>query len=113
MVTLPAGPTYFSLLHSVQTDSGAHTVCYPMGTGGFFPDWVMCGDDVFGMPERRTWLSHFASTLCTRYKEQEVLGRTNGLLSFDPTRIPSKTTRPAILPFVCSLPRERVYRAVA
>jgi hypothetical protein len=27
----------FSLLHSVQTDSGAHPVSYPMGTGGFFP----------------------------------------------------------------------------
>jgi hypothetical protein len=27
----------FSLLHSVQTDSGAHQVSYPMGTGGSFP----------------------------------------------------------------------------
>jgi hypothetical protein len=27
----PAG--HFSLLHSVQTDSGAHAASYPMGTG--------------------------------------------------------------------------------
>jgi hypothetical protein len=26
----------FSLLHSVQTDSGAHPASYPMGTGGSF-----------------------------------------------------------------------------
>jgi hypothetical protein len=28
----------FSLLHSVQTDSGAHPASYPMGTGGSFPE---------------------------------------------------------------------------
>jgi hypothetical protein len=27
----------FSLLHSIQTDSGAHPASYPMGTGGSFP----------------------------------------------------------------------------
>jgi hypothetical protein len=27
----------FSLLHRVQTGSGAHTASYPMGTGGTFP----------------------------------------------------------------------------
>jgi hypothetical protein len=27
----------FSLLHSVQTASGAHIFYYPMGTGGCFP----------------------------------------------------------------------------
>jgi hypothetical protein len=27
----------FSLLHNVQTGSGAHTVSYPMGTMGIFP----------------------------------------------------------------------------
>jgi hypothetical protein len=27
---------YFSLLHSVQTGSGALPVSYPMGTGGYF-----------------------------------------------------------------------------
>jgi hypothetical protein len=27
----------FSLLHSVQTGSGAHPASYPMGTGGSFP----------------------------------------------------------------------------
>jgi hypothetical protein len=26
----------FSLLHSVQTDSGAHPISYPVGTVGFF-----------------------------------------------------------------------------
>jgi hypothetical protein len=27
----------FSLLYSVQTDSGAHSASYPMGAGGYFP----------------------------------------------------------------------------
>jgi hypothetical protein len=27
----------FSLLHSIQTCSGAHLASYPMGTGGSFP----------------------------------------------------------------------------
>jgi hypothetical protein len=27
----------FSLLHNVQTDTGAHPASYPMGTGGSFP----------------------------------------------------------------------------
>jgi hypothetical protein len=27
----------FSLLHVVQTGSGAHPVSYPMGPGGYFP----------------------------------------------------------------------------
>jgi hypothetical protein len=32
-----AGVRDFSLLHSIQTDSGAHPAFYPMGTGGSFP----------------------------------------------------------------------------
>jgi hypothetical protein len=31
----------FSLLHSVQTNSGAHPASYPMGTGGSFPGDVV------------------------------------------------------------------------
>jgi hypothetical protein len=33
-VRFPAGTRYFSLLHGVQTGSGAHPVSYPMGTRG-------------------------------------------------------------------------------
>jgi hypothetical protein len=36
-VQFPAEPTGFSLLHTVQTDSGVHTASYPMGTGGCSP----------------------------------------------------------------------------
>jgi hypothetical protein len=43
MPTLSAGPTYFSLLHVVQTDSGAHRVSCQIGTGGCFPSWVIVG----------------------------------------------------------------------
>jgi hypothetical protein len=35
-VRFPAGQGV-SLLHSVQTSSGAHPACYPMGIGGDFP----------------------------------------------------------------------------
>jgi hypothetical protein len=35
-VRLPAGVGNFSLLHCVQTDSGAHPAFYPMGTGVSF-----------------------------------------------------------------------------
>jgi hypothetical protein len=28
----------FSLLHSIQADSGAHPASYPMGTGFLFPE---------------------------------------------------------------------------
>jgi hypothetical protein len=31
------GRARFSLLHNVQTDSGAHPASYPMGIGGSFP----------------------------------------------------------------------------
>jgi hypothetical protein len=33
----PAGVRDFSLLHSVQTGSGAHPASHPVGTGGSFP----------------------------------------------------------------------------
>jgi hypothetical protein len=36
-VRIPAGAGNFSLHHRVQTGSGAHPACYPMGTGGSFP----------------------------------------------------------------------------
>jgi hypothetical protein len=36
-VRFPAGTRDFSLLHSVQTGSGAHPASYIMGTGGYFP----------------------------------------------------------------------------
>jgi hypothetical protein len=35
-VLVPAGTSDFSLLHSVQTSSGAHSVSYRMGTGSSF-----------------------------------------------------------------------------
>jgi hypothetical protein len=35
-VRLPVG-SRFSLLHVVQTGSGAHPASYPRGTGGLFP----------------------------------------------------------------------------
>jgi hypothetical protein len=34
---IPGRDNYLSLLHSVQTDSGAHSASYPLGTGGSFP----------------------------------------------------------------------------
>jgi hypothetical protein len=34
---------YFSLLHSVQTDSGVHPASYPMATGGSFPGGTVAG----------------------------------------------------------------------
>jgi hypothetical protein len=37
LVRFPARERDFSLFHNVQTDCGAHPVCHPMGTGGFFP----------------------------------------------------------------------------
>jgi hypothetical protein len=37
-VRFPTGERDFSLLHSVQTGSGAHPASYPMGTGGYFPE---------------------------------------------------------------------------
>jgi hypothetical protein len=36
-VLIPAGARDFSLLHSVQTGSGADPTSYPMSTGGSFP----------------------------------------------------------------------------
>jgi hypothetical protein len=35
-VVFPAGTKKFSLLHSVQTGSGAHSAFYPMGAGGSY-----------------------------------------------------------------------------
>jgi hypothetical protein len=35
-VPVPAGAGNFSLHHRVQTDSGAHSASYPMGTGYSF-----------------------------------------------------------------------------
>jgi hypothetical protein len=37
--SIPDKPRCFSLLHSVQTSSGAHPASYTMGTGGPFPGW--------------------------------------------------------------------------
>jgi hypothetical protein len=41
--SIPGRGKRFSLLHSVQTGSGAHPASYPMGTAGDFPggkaDW--------------------------------------------------------------------------
>jgi hypothetical protein len=37
-VRFPTGSKDFSLLHRVQTGSGAHPASYVMGTGGSFPD---------------------------------------------------------------------------
>jgi hypothetical protein len=37
VVRFPAGERCFSLLHSVQTGSGAHPAFYTKGTVGFFP----------------------------------------------------------------------------
>jgi hypothetical protein len=36
-VRFPVEPEKFSLLHRVQTGSGAHLPSYPMVTGGYFP----------------------------------------------------------------------------
>jgi hypothetical protein len=36
-VPISAGTRDFSLLHSAQTDSGAHPASYPEGTGDCFP----------------------------------------------------------------------------
>jgi hypothetical protein len=41
-VRVPVGSEY-SLLHIVQTGSGAHPASYPMGTGGSFPDGKAAG----------------------------------------------------------------------
>jgi hypothetical protein len=41
--SIPGGAGNFSLHYRVQTDSGAHTVSYPMGTGGFFPGGKAAG----------------------------------------------------------------------
>jgi hypothetical protein len=35
----------FPLLHSIQTDSGAHPASYPMGIGGVFPWGVKQPDE--------------------------------------------------------------------
>jgi len=35
---IPAGAGSFSPRHRVQTGSGAHPTCYPVGTGGSFPE---------------------------------------------------------------------------
>jgi hypothetical protein len=34
---------YFSFLHNVQTDSGAHRTTYKLGTGGCFPGGNVAG----------------------------------------------------------------------
>jgi hypothetical protein len=40
---LAAGARHFSLLHVVQTDSGAHQASYPMGTEGSFYKGTVAG----------------------------------------------------------------------
>jgi hypothetical protein len=42
-VRIPVEVGNFSLRHSVQTGSGAHSACYPMGTGGSFPGGKAAG----------------------------------------------------------------------
>jgi hypothetical protein len=42
-IRVPAGAGNFSLRHRVQTDSGAHPVSHPMGTGGSFPGGKAAG----------------------------------------------------------------------
>jgi hypothetical protein len=41
-VRVPVGQE-FSVLHVVQTGSGAHPASYPMGTGGTFPEGKAIG----------------------------------------------------------------------
>jgi hypothetical protein len=36
-IRFPAGVRHFSLLYSIQTDSGAHSASCPVGNGGSFP----------------------------------------------------------------------------
>jgi hypothetical protein len=42
-VRVPAGARNLSLLHRVQTDSGAHPTSYPMGRGCSFPGGKAAG----------------------------------------------------------------------
>jgi hypothetical protein len=42
-VRFPIGARYISLLHRVQTGSGAHSACYTMGTGGSFLEGKAAG----------------------------------------------------------------------
>jgi hypothetical protein len=44
------GSVRFSLLHSVQTDSGAHPASYPVGTVGSFPGLKRPGREVDRSP---------------------------------------------------------------
>jgi hypothetical protein len=37
-VRFATGARDFSVIHSIQTSSGAHPASYPMGTGGSFPE---------------------------------------------------------------------------
>jgi hypothetical protein len=49
-VRLPAGAGNFSLLHRVQTGSGAHPASYPVGTRGSFPGVKWPGREVEDSP---------------------------------------------------------------
>jgi hypothetical protein len=49
-VRFPVGARDFSLLHSVQTGSGARPPSYPMGTRGFFPATKRLGHEVNHSP---------------------------------------------------------------
>jgi hypothetical protein len=40
----------FSLLHIVQTDSGAQPASYPMGTRGSFPEGKVAGHEAYHSP---------------------------------------------------------------
>jgi hypothetical protein len=57
-----AGTRDFSLLHSIQTKSGAHTSLYPVGTGGCFPRGKASG----------TWIWPLTSHLVLKLRMTEL-----------------------------------------
>jgi hypothetical protein len=49
-VWFPEVARYFSLLHSIQTSSGAHLVSYPLGTWGSFPGGEATASEAYDSP---------------------------------------------------------------
>jgi hypothetical protein len=41
--SIPGSVRFFSLLHTIQTSSGAHPAFYPVGTGGYLPQGKVAG----------------------------------------------------------------------